>query len=326
MFRSPDHFPPRQMAANRLIWLCLVVAIGIDLAMLSFLQLTLVIAYKPLFIYLFSVCAGISLFYRYVVHEKALFMLGECIAQIILASFVMMVTASLGTRLGLPLADSGLNAVDHFIGFAWQEHARWLAESPEWLNRFFKFCYDSYGAQLALLVPVLFFYHHSDYGQRLALMFLFAGLIASLLATLAPAAGAYAYLSIVPETLAIQPSAPLVHMEGFIAMREGQGDRITYPSVSFGTFPSLHAILAVMLVYASIPLERLRWLVIALNICMSIATLYHGGDYLISVVVGIVVGFLSIYWAERVLPPRSQAYSNVLNQVATETEKWPFSD
>ena len=49
-FRSPDIFPPRQMAANQLIWLVLIATCGLDLTIVNFAELHIVIAYLPVFI------------------------------------------------------------------------------------------------------------------------------------------------------------------------------------------------------------------------------------------------------------------------------------
>ena len=312
------------MAANRLIWLALLLTGGLEHALINLFNIELVIAYKPLFIYVLSVCLAISLFYRFISHEKALFMLGECIAQILLASFVVLTAAAMGARMGLPLADSWLLTFDNTIGFDWPDHARWLSQQPAWLGEFFRFCYNSYAAQLAILIPVIFFYRHSDYGQRVAMMFYISGMIAALFATLFPAQGVYMHLGLDPSSFSpVPPAAPLLHAQAFAAMREG-GMQLVFPSLGIGTFPALHAILAVMLIYASMPLTRVRWLVITLNICMVIATLFHGGHYLVDVIMGLVIAFIGIYWAEHILPPRSQEFSPALNQVAIAGETSPL--
>lgn len=325
MFRSPDHFPPRQMAANRLIWLALLLTGGVEYALINLFNIELVIAYKPLFIYLLSVCAAISLFYRFAIHEKTLFMLGECIAQTLGACMVVLLAAAMGARMNLPLADDWLLAADNFIGFDWPAHARWLSQQPQWLGEALRFCYNSYGAQLALLIPLLFFSHHSDYGQRIVMMFYISGMVAALFATLLPAQGVLLHLGLASGTFTpVPPAAPLLHAEAFAAMREG-AMTLVFPSLGIGTFPALHAILAVMLIYASMPFRRLRWAVIPLNLVMIVATLFHGGHYLLDILMGLVCAYIGVYWAERILPPRSQAFSAALNQVAIPGETSPLS-
>lgn len=325
MFRSPDIFPPRQMAACRMIWMILIVGVGCSMAIMDFWDVKLHIAYKPLFIYLLAVCAGVSLFYRFVAHEKAIFMLGESIAQLLLASFVLLVAAAMGAHLKFPLADDALSAVDTILGFSWPAHAAWFAQHPAWIGEALRFAYSSYGAQIAVLIPMLFFYHHSDHGQRMVLMFMFSGLLAALLATCFPAEGPVLHYGLDHEQfLPVPPAAPLVHAKYFTAMRAGEST-VVFPAIAIGSFPSLHAILGVMLAYASVPLRRTRWVILPLNVALVIATPYHSGDYLIDIILGIVLGFTGIYWAESVLPPRSEASSPILNQLATETEKEPLS-
>lgn len=324
MFLSPDDFPPRQMAANRLIWMSLVIACGLIVTISSFLDIAIQINYKPLFIYLFTVCALTAGIYRYIRQEKAIFMLGESIAQLLIASFVILSLAALGARIPIPLADQALYDLDQFIGFDWHNYAALLAIKDSWTYGVFKFCYQSYGAQLSILLPMIFFYQHSDYGQRAVMMFLVAGIGAAILSTLMPAEGVYTYLHLDPNALEqTPPSAPLVHHKSFHDMRDATSNIIYYPAIAMGTFPSMHAILAIMLIYISVPLTRLRWCVIPFNIMMIIATPYHGGHYLTDVIAGIILAFIGIYVAESILPPRSEASSTILNQLGTHARTQP---
>lgn len=323
-FRSPDIFPPRQMAANRLIWLVLLVTIGFDMTVLNFANLQLVIAYAPVFIYIFAICALISLTYRYVMHEKALFMFGETVAQTICASFCIMVTVLMGARLNLPLVDDALLKTDHFLGFDWYAHAAWINQQPEWVNSLLKFAYQSYGMQAVILIPALFIRGHSDQGQRFVMVFYITGMITGILASLLPAEAMYIHYHIDPHTLGpVEPAAALLHAPELIAMRHHTTDVLVYPGMGLVTFPSFHTTMAIILIYASIPLPLMRLWALPLNLAMILATPYHGGHYLIDVMAGFVIGFFGIWCAETILPPRSQAPGIFLNQLGTEADTTP---
>ncbi|MBY0407573.1 MAG: phosphatase PAP2 family protein, partial [Rickettsiales bacterium] len=323
-FRSPDIFPPRQMAANRLIWMALMVTCGIDLAIINFAQLSLVVAYAPVFVYIFATCALISLLYRYVMHEKALFMFGETLAQTICTSFVIMITVLLGARLGLPLTDDVLVKIDRFLGFDWYAHAEWLAEQPGWFNEFLKFCYQSYGMQAVILIPALFIRGHSDQGQRFVMVFFITGMITALFATLLPAEAMFIHFHVDPSLYPnMEPAAALLHERELNAMRNATTSVLVYPGMGIVTFPSFHTVMAIILMYASIPLPLMRLWAIPVNLGMIFSTPFHGGHYLIDVVAGLVIGFFGVYFAENILPPRSQEAGVFLNQLGSEADTSP---
>jgi hypothetical protein len=321
MFHSPDIYPPRQMAANRLIWFTLIITIGVLMAMINFLELKLSIPYLPVFLYLFGTCALISLAYRFVVHEKALFLFGETIAQTMCSSFCIMVTLLLGARLNLPMIDDALIAIDHFIGFDWREHAHWLYQQPAWFNDFLRFCYQSYGMQAVLLIPILFIKNQSDYGQRFVMAFYMTGMMTAIIATLLPAEAMFMHFNIQPEEYpGLEAAAARLHEPELTAMRARVTSEILYPGMGIVTFPSFHTVMAVLLIYVSIPFRLVRWIAIPINIGMIFATPFHGGHYLTDVIGGLVIAFLGIYWAERILPPRSQASGVFLTQMGNVTE------
>ncbi len=324
MFRSPNIFPPRQMAANRLIWLALTITCGLDLAVVNFAQLDIVIAYLPVFIYIFVTCALISLAYRFAIHEKALFMFGETIAQTICASFVIMITVLLGARLNLPMWDDTLFKIDHFLGFDWRAHAAWLNDAPHWFNETLKFAYQSYGMQAVILVPALFIRGHSDQGQRFVMVFFIAGMITAILASFIPAEAMFLHFHIDPSAYPnIEPAAALLHEPELLAMRNRTTDVLLYPGMGIVTFPSFHTAMAIILMYASIPLPLMRLWAIPLNLAMIISTPFNGGHYLIDVIAGLIIGFYAVYCAERILPPRSQAAGMFLAQLGNDADNAP---
>lgn len=321
MFRSPDIFPPRQMAANRLIWFVLIITIGFLMAVINFLELKLTVPYTPVFLYLFATCALISFVYRFVVHEKALFLFGETIAQTICSSFCIMMTLLLGARLDLPMIDDGLLAIDRFLGFDWRGHAQWLMQQPRWFNDFLRFCYQSYGMQAVILIPILFIRNHSDYAQRFVMAFYITGMMTAVIATFLPAEAMFAHFNIQPEEYpGLEAAAARLHLPELTAMRSHATDELLYPGMGIVTFPSFHTVMAVLLIYVSIPFRLVRWIAIPINIGMVVSTPYHGGHYLIDVIAGLVIAFIGIYLAERILPPRSQASGIFLTQLGNAAD------
>ena len=66
------------------------------------------------------------------------------------------------------------------------------------------------------------------------------------------------------------------------------------------TFPSLHAALAVIVIAAIWPIAVLRWVFVALNTMMLIATPIDGSHYLIDVLAGIALALLCLIAAQAI--------------------------
>ena len=68
------------------------------------------------------------------------------------------------------------------------------------------------------------------------------------------------------------------------------------------TFPSFHAALALLLVYASLPLRGVVVVSYVINMLMLVSTPANGGHYLVDVLSGLAIAWHSIAVAKRILP------------------------
>jgi membrane-associated phospholipid phosphatase len=71
--------------------------------------------------------------------------------------------------------------------------------------------------------------------------------------------------------------------------------------VPFVSFPSYHAVAAVLLSWAAWPIKKLRWPILLLNLCMSFSALIIGAHYLVDLIGGAVIAVVSIALATRML-------------------------
>jgi membrane-associated phospholipid phosphatase len=97
---------------------------------------------------------------------------------------------------------------------------------------------------------------------------------------LLPAASAWVYFGVVERVDAY-------HLIDFNALRSGEMTRISLTHVNgLITFPSFHAALATILIYASRGVKMLFPLYLVLNLLMLAATPTVGGHYFIDIIAG----------------------------------------
>jgi hypothetical protein len=91
------------------------------------------------------------------------------------------------------------------------------------------------------------------------------------------------------------------------AISEHRISNIALPGVGIITFPSYHSTMAVLLIYACLPLAFLRLIIIPINLIMFFAIPIYGDHYLVDVIAGILIALLGIMIAHRLLPERLHA-------------------
>jgi len=153
------------------------------------------------------------------------------------------------------------------------------------------------------LICGLFIARQTAHGQRFVMVGLITALITIVLATFYPAMGEHIYYHLAKTDFPnIFTASAWEHSEGLAALRDPNVTAITYPGPGIVMFPSYHAIMAGMLMYASLPFRWLRLIVIPANVLMLLATPSSGGHYLVDVIAGVVVLIISVALAERILP------------------------
>jgi membrane-associated phospholipid phosphatase len=97
------------------------------------------------------------------------------------------------------------------------------------------------------------------------------------------------------------------------------------------TFPSFHAVYAILFIWSTWPVRWLRPFALLLNGTMLVSTPVGGGHYFIDVTTGMVIAGLSIYTATRItsalkrwsLGPKKSESRSLLPSVAVRTPSWP---
>ncbi|MBV9527430.1 phosphatase PAP2 family protein [Sphingomonas sp.] len=226
--------------------------------------------------------------------ETVGFLYGQSFA---LAALLYPMTAIAG-----PFADAELSSADRALGFDWLALANMIRDRPLLLS-FLWIAYLSFNWQGAVIMPALFAVGRSARAWVTILGANIALLATILIYPFVPAQAAFTYNGIssaqYPNMTAQVAwlTAPAIH-----AIRDN-GVRLITPDllVAFVTFPSFHAAAAVLLVWAAWPVKALRWPFLLLNLCMAFSALIVGAHYLVDLIGGAFVAWISIVIARRVL-------------------------
>ncbi len=280
---------------DRLIWLMVLVVTAVVLAapLVSNFYLEVPSFVPPAGAWL-ALAAG-AWFYRNWRIDARLASGLESTAQLIAFAAVGAPLSYLAAAAGaaIPLQDQVFDAFDRAIGFDWMTLLRWLNEAPATFTML-RLIYGSLLPQMTLAVLCLAFTGRLVWLRTYMLAFVFATLSTIALSAVLPAAGVWLYYGLTEADARVVPVVSTV-WPVFTGLRDGSMRAL----VALGaegviTFPSLHAALAVILIFALWPIRLLRWPTLVLNIVMLGATPIDGAHYLIDVIAGVVIAALSL--------------------------------
>jgi hypothetical protein len=202
----------------------------------------------------------------------------------------------LSVAAGYPLADATLNDVDTALGFHWLEWAKFTVGHPLF-NDLQRYSYLSYAWQPVLTIPVLAVCRPRYGNAKFLTSMLFAMLLTLLITTFTPAIGpAYA--------LGLEPlPAPIIQ-----ALRATHGAQ-NLPYAGIVSFPSFHAVMAILFIQAHRGLSWTLPAVLVFNVLMLISIPYCGDHYLIDVAGGLAVAIATIRILRHMPPAFQQRYT-----------------
>ncbi|MET4021048.1 phosphatase PAP2 family protein [Bradyrhizobium sp. S3.2.12] len=224
---------------------------------------------------------------------------------ITLAQFISMLVLliSLGyvaAAANLPMQEKNLLALDRMLGFDFRAYLG-LVNDQLPLRWAFTQTYGSIHRQLLILMFILPLFGHHRRAAEFAFGFAIALIATTIISTLVPAIGAYHAVGIVP---ADHPNIEPVVYYGTLKERPLVRDGTTrllnaYSLGSILTFPSFHAVCAVLYAWALWPFRWLRIAGLLWNVVMIAATPIGGGHFFADVWAGLVVALGSIYTVQR---------------------------
>lgn len=188
--------------------------------------------------------------------------------------------------------DDMLAGVDRSMGFDWLASYRFVAARP-WLAELAKIAYSSIFLSPLVILAVLVMTGRVERARLFLLAFAIALTITIIVFHYLPARSALAHnVGLDPQYL---PSSGLSHIGIIDHLRSGQLTDIS-PRALVGliTFPSFHAVSALLFIWAAWPVRWARPVAVVVNIAMLAATPVEGTHYLIDIFGGLVVAVMSI--------------------------------
>ena len=221
-------------------------------------------------------------------------------AQVIAFAAVGAPLSYIAASANFPLQDHALDIIDRALGLDWKALLAWMNTSPT-TYAVLGPIYASLTLQMTTVVLCLAFSGRLVWLRVYTLAFFFAALTSIAVSAVLPAAGAWPYYGLTaadsPHVLpVVSTSWPM-----FYGLRDGTFRMlVAVGSEGIITFPSLHAALAVIVVTALWPVPILRWVFLALNVVMLIATPIDGSHYFIDVLAGVALAALCLIAANAI--------------------------
>jgi hypothetical protein len=220
--------------------------------------------------------------------------------QILLFSAIGSLLSYLLAREGGPLWDATFARWDAAIGFDWLAYVRWV-DSHGWMVLPLKIAYASLIPQIIVLVLAQGFMGHIREMRRMILAAMLCGTVTILLSPLFPAVSNFVYLGLTTDDFAhVDPWAGYIHLAHYEALRAGTMDRMTLTEAQgIITFPSYHAGLATVTLWAFWRTPWVRWPGIITAVLTIVATPVDGGHYLVDILAGTILALACIALSAR---------------------------
>lgn len=208
----------------------------------------------------------------------------------------ILVVTFVSMRFNLPLADTLLVRMDQALGFNWPAFERWVDTSHA-LSWTLGMAYQSVFLQIILLPAALCFLGFVPRAYRLVLSYGLLVAFSSAIAVFFPSLSAYSGYGFDPGSLTnINGMNGWLFHEAFVGVRSDP-DFVLGAKTADGivTFPSIHAGIGALLVWAGWSSKLLRWPLVILNVLMTIGAVTHGAHYFVDIASGLAVAGLAAW-------------------------------
>lgn len=229
-------------------------------------------------------------FYRCRRKDERLASALECTAQIGAFTAFAAPLSYIAASANLPLQDRLFDTLDNALYLDWSALLAWMNAHPA-RHTVFGAAYLSFAPQAITTVLALAFSAHFVRLRIFALAFMLAAIVTIAISAVLPAEGVWGFYKLTAANYPdIVPVTRTIHLSIFHGLRDGSF-RTLMGTGSEGiiTFPSLHAALALIFIFALWPVRYLRWVALAVNGLMIAATPVDGGHYFVDVLAGIAI-------------------------------------
>lgn len=235
--------------------------------------------------------------------------------------------SALAASAGFPMQDAVFSGTDMALGFHWEGFVARLNGSPELVTLLIA----SYKS-VAITVPlsIMFFLltgRSRELWEFIALIMLGA-FMTIVISCFVPAIGGYTYYGPDPtstsEFLRQWPKAGTYFVDGLLEVHSRLFETLELDRVvGIVQFPSFHAILALILIFATRHYPPLFWPMLAVNLVMLVSTVPVGGHHGVDVLgsVAVVLASIAIVDAVEGRPARAR-FARLLNRRNELVSNW----
>jgi membrane-associated phospholipid phosphatase len=239
--------------------------------------------------------AALGIFYAICRPDERLAALCLGAAYLIIYTLAAAILSYLGTSLGLPLLDAQFARADASLGLDWLAALELTDRWPA-LGTLLRTTYTTSLMQIVAAFVILAAARQLTRLANFLTLFTATSLATIILSSLLPAAGAFVYYD-PPAALreVVGHDAGIWHLKHFEALRSG-AMRAIDPGAIEGlvTFPSFHAALGVITVWALWRTRFLAYPALALNAVVIASAVPVGGHYFVDIFAGMAIAAVTI--------------------------------
>lgn len=241
--------------------------------------------------------------------------LGEPVCALLLLTLPILVSTYIAMRVNRPEADALLAGLDRSIGFNWMAFVAAI-DARAWLSTLLFLSYESFAYQLLLLPPLLVLCGQAARAYRMVIAYGLICFSSSLIGMEFPALGAYPFFRVAPETLpAINLHFGYFFLDQFHQVRSDPNFVFSLrQAAGILTFPSVHAGVATLCLWAAWRLPVLNLAFLVLNVAMALSAISHGSHYLVDIVAGIALAASCVVLVRRLGRVRTGAVSPLFSE------------
>jgi membrane-associated phospholipid phosphatase len=219
----------------------------------------------------------------------------ECLSLGTFLIIPMLMASYLAASLDMPLVDGRLATLDAALGFDWKAYIGFLNSHPA-LAGALKYTYGTLSLQLVALPFILAATGRFERAYAMIAAFALLCLLSSVISAWFPALGTYVTYGVhAGEYRNVDSYYGFQFLKDFQAVRTQPDFVLSINSMSgIITFPSDHAAIAALCVWAAWDVKLARIPFVVLNVMMSASAVANANHYLIDVVAGLDVAIVSI--------------------------------
>jgi membrane-associated phospholipid phosphatase len=253
-----------------------------------------------------------SLFYRKIRKDQPLAEALCGASQIIAFASVAAPLSYIAASASLPLWDTQLAEWDDKLALNWMAWLEFMNAAP-FLHAITKVAYGSFAVQTTLVVMALGLARRALHMRIFILALCATTLVVIGISALVPAQGEWGYRQLsLSDSPVVLPTVRDLPLPAFFGLRDGTYRQLVADNAEgIISFPSLHAALGLLFIFALWPVRRLRWLAVILNAVMIAATPVEGSHYFADVLAGLAIAAVCWRAVSRLLLSDATAVTDV---------------